>query len=181
MKVGIVSDSHQNLVNLKEAGNFLYMQGVEILVHLGDNFDDMITLKDLSLEKIIIPGVYTLKYYHSTDIPNRLIKKWEGWKVLLTHSPKSHENDLTTDLKPEEITRGKEVDVVIYGHTHIPKARKEKGIIWINPGHLKDEDKKGYKPTMAIVEFNPGNLKVKIIELVSKKEFLSGHFSKTIE
>jgi putative phosphoesterase len=177
MKIGVVSDSHQNLANLKKAGDFLSKEGIEILVHLGDDFDDMAIFKDINLEKIIIPGVYTLKYYHSPDIPNRLIKKWEGWKVLLTHSPKSHENDLPTDLKPEEITGKSEVDIVIYGHTHIPRVEKEKGIIWINPGHLKDEDKKGYPPTMAILYFTPGNLKVKIIELGTKKEFISENFS----
>jgi len=32
--------------------------------------------------------------------------------------------------------------VIAYGHTHIPEAKFEKGVLWVNPGHLKTKIKR---------------------------------------
>jgi len=73
---------------------------------------------------------------------------------LLTHTPSSHEHDSPQDIKPEETSSSGQVDAVFYGHTHIPKAEIKDGILWLNPGHLRPSDKRGYPPSYAIVEIN---------------------------
>jgi predicted phosphodiesterase len=41
---------------------------------------------------------------------------------------------------------------VLYGHSHIPEISQHQGILFVNPGHLKDSDKKGYSASYAVLE-----------------------------
>jgi len=86
---------------------------------------------------------------------------------LITHTECCHENDLPDDIKPEELVSKKAVDVVLYGHTHIPRIEQRQSALYINPGHLKTEDKKGYPPTIAVVDFKD-QISVNIFNLMSK-------------
>ena len=72
---------------------------------------------------------------------------------MITHTECCHENDLPDDIKPEEIVSKKAVDIILHGHAHIPRIEQKQSILYINPGHLKTEDKKGYPPTVAVVDF----------------------------
>jgi hypothetical protein len=153
MKVGVVSDSHGEVENLKKAAEMLVEDHkVRVIVHLGDNFDDPEVLKHLDVRIVKVPGVFSA-YYQDNNILNRKVESFHDKKVLITHTESSHENDLPGDIKPEEITKEKKVDVVLYGHTHIPAVDEKQGILYINPGHLKTEDKKGFPPTFAVVDF----------------------------
>jgi len=168
MKIGIVSDSHGEVENLKDAVDWLVDGGAEKIIHLGDDYDDA---EGLKIEVIRVPGVFS-RYYKDPEIPNRRIEEIEGWRVLLTHTEQSHENDLPTDIKPEEVIERREVELVLCGHTHIPKIEEKGGILYINPGHLKKKDKKGYPPSFASVEFTREKVDAKIIDLKSKEIIL---------
>jgi putative phosphoesterase len=154
MRVGVVSDSHGEIENLRKAGRWLIdKQNVEVIVHLGDNYDDAYTLENLDVQLIKVPGVFS-NYYKRKDIPNRIIETFNDIKVLITHTECCHENDIPGDLKPEELVSKKGVDVILYGHSHIPRIEQKHSILYINPGHLKTEDKKGYPSSFAVVDFD---------------------------
>ncbi len=170
MKVGLLSDSHGELENLRRAAKVLADQ-VELIVHLGDDWDDCRVLEEMGLKFIRVPGVFS-SYYQAPQIANRRIEKFNHWKVLLSHTSTSHKNDLPQDMKPEVVVARREVDVVLYGHTHIPKIEKSQGILWVNPGHLKPEDRKGYSPSYAILDFGPQEVWVRIFGL-EKGEILA--------
>jgi len=160
MKVGILSDSHGNIRNLEEAAKWLMEEEkVDVLVHLGDNYDDTKVLEKFKVKLIRVPGVFS-SYYKDPAIPNRLIKTFNEKKVLISHTQSSHQNDLPEDLKPEEIIDKKEVDMAWVGHTHIPKIEDREGVLILNPGHLKSEDKKGYLPSFGLVVFEEKIAKV---------------------
>ena len=59
------------------------------------------------------------------------------------------------------------MDVVAFGHTHIPEAKLENGVLWLNPGHLKDSDKRGYGPSFAILDIDKDSARVLLIDLRS--------------
>lgn len=170
MKIGVVSDSHGYIENLTAALKAMREAGAEVIVHLGDNYDDM---KDLSASQgavvVQVPGVFSA-YYRDPGIPNRLIEEWEEVKVLLTHTPGVHANDLPTDLNPDEVISRGEVRLILFGHTHIPEAKEEGGVLWVNPGHLKDEDKKGYPPSYALLEIEGEEVKARIVDLFGGRE-----------
>ncbi len=177
MKVGVVSDSHGNLGYLKQAAKKLIEEEAKLVIHLGDDYDDTQAVEELPIELVKIPGVFS-HYYKDPRIPNRLIKEFTGWKVLITHSPTAHENDLPTDRKPEDIVAEEGIDVVLHGHTHIPRIEEKNEVLWINPGHLKTEDKKGYPPSFALIDFDENQVKARIIDLAKGEEILTKIFSK---
>jgi len=153
MRVGVVSDSHGEIENLRKAARWLIdNQNVEVIIHLGDNYDDTSVLENLGVRIVKVPGVFS-SYYQDREIPNRIVETFNDRRVLITHTECCHENDLPEDIKPEEIVNKKAVDVVFSGHTHIPRIKKRQCILYINPGHLKTEDKKGYPPSVAVVDF----------------------------
>ncbi len=172
MKVAVVSDTHGNLENLTKLTNYLIENKISTLIFLGDECEDIEAVKHLFSEVIWVPGVYC-SHYQDKSIPHRIIKKFCNVNVLITHTPTSHINDFPDDIKPEKVTK-QQVDIVLYGHTHIPNIETKSGIIWINPGHLKNEDKKTPYPSFAIIDFL--NRNVKIFNLFTKQEILSAVF-----
>lgn len=161
MKVGVLSDSHGNTKNLEEAAKWLIeSEKVDLLIHLGDNYRDCQALEKMGTKLIKVPGVFDLEYRAEPEIPHRLIETFDGKKVLISHSEESHKNDFPEDLKPEELISKKEIDLALVGHTHIPKIEDREGILLLNPGHLKLEDKKGYFPSFGLVDFEKKIAKV---------------------
>jgi putative phosphoesterase len=170
MRIGVVSDSHGQAENLRRAVRAMSEAGVELIAHLGDDYDDVKALSDRGGTPITqVPGVFST-YYQDPAIPNRIVEEWAGVRVLLTHTLGAHEKDLPTDLTPEEVVARKEVRMVLFGHSHIPAVKEEGGVIWVNPGHLKDEDKKGYPPTYALLEVADAEIRVRIIDLFAGRE-----------
>ena len=161
-KLGVISDTHKHIANLSKAIKYLKEQGVETFLHLGDDYSDV---DDTGERDVIrVPGVFS-DAYQDAKIPNRRIENVVGWRFLLTHTVSSHPNDLPGDPKPEDLIRKQRVHVVLYGHTHIPDVKQEASVIFINPGHLKNEDKKGFPPTFAYLELTVDKLLVRILTL----------------
>ncbi|MDD2555688.1 MAG: YfcE family phosphodiesterase [Syntrophaceticus sp.] len=173
MLIGIVSDTHGELENLKDAAwKLAYNWHVKTIAHLGDECEDVDAIRDMSLKMIEVPGVYC-QQYQDPSIPNRMIKEIEGKKVLFTHTPETHKNDLSEDQDPQQLAREGKVDVIAFGHTHIPEAKVENGVLWVNPGHLKDSDKRGHPPSFAILDIDKDNVRVLLIDLKSGDIFES--------
>jgi putative phosphoesterase len=175
MKVGITSDTHKHLENFSRAVQEMRKLGAEMIIHLGDDYIDCNEIGEAEI--IRVPGVYG-DQYQDPDIPNRRIVEIAGWQVLMSHTRDAHPNDLEGDLSPESLIQCKQVDVVLYGHTHIPDASMDRGVVFINPGHLKDEDKKGSPATYALVEFNEHDVTVKIYRLTDNAPFMQEQFGR---
>lgn len=159
MNLGLISDTHNTIGNLDKAIKKLKEIGVEKIIHLGDNYTDIDEIGETEILRV--PGVFS-ECYQNPNILNRIVCFFSGWRVLISHTVSSHPNDLKNDIKPEEYIQDKKIDVVLYGHTHIPNIKKEGEIIYVNPGHLKDEDKKGHPPTFGLLEFTEKDIVIKI-------------------
>jgi hypothetical protein len=57
-------------------------------------------------------------------------------------------------------------------------VKQEAGIIYINPGHLKNEDKKGFPPTFAYLELTIDKLLVRVFTLRDYAVFKESRFRK---
>ncbi len=163
LKLGVFSDTHKHIKNLSRALDFLKGQGANVFIHLGDDYTDPDETGEHDFVRV--PGVFS-EVYADKKIPNRLIKNIVGWRVLLTHTVSSHPNDLPEDLKPEDIINGRRADAVFFGHTHVPEIKEDGGIIFVNPGHMKNEDKRGFPPTFAYIELSMNRMIVRIHKLV---------------
>ena len=174
----VVADTHGEIENLRKtfrkAVNNLH---AETFIHLGDNYDDMRAVESENIEIIQVPGIFS-SYYQKNKPDNRIIRQLEGWKFLLSHTPVADAKDLPTDINPQLTAQSDTVDVLLHGHTHIPEIATEPGYIRINPGNLRQNDKKGYPPTFCILDAQPNTLDIKIYQLYSDEIFLSHKFMK---
>jgi len=177
MKIGVLSDTHGNIPYLEKAIDLLRQEEVDKIIHLGDDYEDIDFALELDLPIIRVPGVYS-GYYKDKSIPHRRVGELVGWKVLLTHSPTPHENDLPADLAPEDMVRSEVIETVLYGHTHIPKIEEKDGVVWFNPGHLRIEDKKGYPASWGIIDFQPDRIQCKIVVLQNGKNLFAERYPK---
>jgi uncharacterized protein len=159
MIVGVVSDTHGNLEGMLRLADRLKSLGVNTVLHLGDDYQDMDTLAQAGLEVLGVPGLYCPEY-RDPDIPNRRIVELWGVKFLLTHTQARTAYDGPEDPDPEMACY--EVDVVLFGHTHAPKLAEHQGIIWINPGHLRHRTDRGHPPSFALLHISPPELKVQV-------------------
>lgn len=177
MKIGLISDTHNNIEYLKGvAQKFANEYKVDKVIFLGDECEDAeVFLAYPEIEVISVPGVFC-EHYKDRNIENRKIIEIEGIKILITHTKESHSNDLPDDIKPEDVIKSKEVKMVFYGHTHIPDISEIEGIIFVNPGHLKKEDKKGYSPSFGIIEFKKGKLEIEIVDFLKNEKIKSEEF-----
>ena len=164
--LGVVSDTHGSIELLKKTVEKLVKEfKVKAVAHLGDNYDDMEHLKELSVKKYLVPGVFS-DHYTDTAIPNRLFLSLLGWRILLSHTPTPHQNDIEGDIDPEEAVEKRKIDILLYGHTHIPTAEVRNGVLVMNPGNLKEDDKK-HPPTYGLLKLTLKQAEVKIFDAES--------------
>jgi putative phosphoesterase len=164
LKLAVISDTHGNLRGLRKAvGDIIAGKQADLFIHLGDDYRDAEVFDEFGASYLRVPGVFS-DYYVDRSVPNRVIQDLEGWRFLLTHTRRSHINDLRKDPKPEALITGKKIDVVLYGHSHIPEIATDDGILFVNPGHLKGDDKKGHSASYAILDIGDDEITATLVE-----------------
>ena len=153
MKILVISDTHGELDNVKQILDIAKKENVNLVIHLGDDVKDVEILEKEGLNVVKVPGVFE-DIYRKPETKRRIVLELHDLKLLLSHTDTRHENDLPSDIDPQEALSKGEVQVLLHGHTHIPKIELRGDKLIINPGHLKKSDKKGYPPTYAIIEIN---------------------------
>jgi uncharacterized protein len=171
MRVGVVSDTHGNVQGMRRLAQMLKARGVATVLHVGDDYRDLDTLKENGLEVIGVPGVYC-REYGDPAVPNRLVVELGGLKMLLTHTARRHKHDGPDDPDPQTLAR--QVQIVLFGHTHVPALEERRGVLWLNPGHLKDRPDRGHPPTYALLELSPAEAGVEIRRLEDDHLVLQG-------
>jgi putative phosphoesterase len=118
--IGIISDTHALL--RKEAVNAL--SGSDLVLHAGDIGDPDIIKRLESIAPVIAVRGNVDVTEALSKFPLKKIIRIGGKQILLVH------NISDMDIKPEE----KNIDIVVYGHSH--KAAKEikNGVLYFNPG-----------------------------------------------
>ncbi len=186
MKIYIVSDTHGCVRNIEKFISYIVNTEYDTVVHLGDDSKDCEVFSNHKINYISVPGVYE-DIYTLAGTQRRKIVNFSNLFVLLTHTIKRHENDPVDEPSPEELKRL--VDCIFFGHTHVPEIKiepvetvlekKNKFVILVNPGHLKDYDKRGFLPTFAEVNISYPEIDVEIKSLVDfsilmKEKFVFG-------
>lgn len=161
MRIGIISDTHGNSKYLSEVVQFLKENcDVDKIYHLGDHYKDKKFLEQLGIEYIIVPGLYDPEYVIE-NIPNIIVDKIEGFHVVLTHSV--DEIDLNKKIY-------KKCKIICHGHTHNWQVELIDGVLYINPGHLKEETHKGRIASFAFLSIDSFFIRVRVFDI--KKNLL---------
>ena len=134
MKIGVVSDTHNNLGNVREIVRLFNAAGVDRVVHTGD-ITKAKTLDVLAGLDAPLYGVYgnndvereTLDAsaarhaFVFRDPPLEL--DWAGRRIVVVHDPR--------DLR--HLTNN-EHDLALHGHTHMVRCERQDKALIFNPG-----------------------------------------------
>lgn len=131
MRIGVVSDTHRNASSIELLGEKI--KAMDVLIHLGDNVDDISTIKKYYKGKIInVKGNCDF----STKTPNERVEEIGGKKIFLTHGHRYSVKENLLKLRYKALETDSKI--VLYGHTHIAKIDFEEGIWYINPGSASE-------------------------------------------
>lgn len=136
MRIGLVSDTHDNLPLAIQAAALFRREGVERVFHLGD-VTDPATLAPFE----VFPLVVLQGNNDAEPWPTSWREEIAGLRVGATHG----------HLRPllRELTVG--CDVVLHGHTHQRRAERVGEALVVNPGALYRTP----RPTVALLDL-PG-------------------------
>jgi len=153
-KILVLADTHKNFIGLDYI--LPKMKESDYVIHLGDNESDMDKYKkDLGKKLISVKG-----NCDSMAPSSDKIMEIEGVKFLITHGNKYKVKNNMVNLTTEATI--KEVQVVLYGHTHLAEISTTDDIMFINPGTLES---KASKKTYAELTVADGKVLPKIVEV----------------
>ena len=145
MRIGVISDTHRDINSIERLGEKI--RDLDVLIHLGDNVEDVALLKKHYKGKIInVRGNCDF----AAGTPNDLVEEICGKKFFLTHGHRYGVKENLLRLRYMALETG--ADIVLYGHTHIGQIDFEEGIWYINPGSVS-EPRDGAR-SYAIININ---------------------------
>ena len=163
MRLAILSDIHDNLVNLDICLRWLRQEKIKKIIFCGD-LTNAETLDRFAAnftgEIFIIRG--NIELYEATQLSAYPHLRDRGQigreiigslKIAFCHEPKKIETILKDAAAPEP-------DFIFYGHTHKPWIEKRGAIIIANPGNLAGS---WHQATFAVLDTETKKLELKIM------------------
>lgn len=164
MRIGILSDSHDNLPALLRAVNELQADGIDTAVFCGD-FCSPIPALLMGESRMNIHAVFgntddrpkitrladtrfpNLKVYQDSD---ESVLDVAGRKLAFYHFP----------WLADALARTGDYDAVFYGHTHVAKEERRGKTLLLNPGELL-----GWKgaPTYAVYDTDADAADIRVL------------------
>jgi putative phosphoesterase len=162
MKIAIISDSHDNEINLIRALTLINKEKVSALIHCGDvcSINTLNLILNNFKKNIYIAlgnGDFNLNQVKFKNKNLKIFKDFGSFKISnkkigITHFPDFIQKKLLSDSKNN-------YDLIFYGHTHKPWQDKINNTLIINPGNICGLF---YKPTFALCDLNKLVLKLVI-------------------
>lgn len=130
MKIGILSDTHNNIDKISKAINFFNLQQVEIVLHAGD-FSSPTSAKYFSNLNSSFISIFGNNDFQEYDLTKTI-----SVFGIISRPPYTFVLDNKSFLLTHYLyyTSNNNVDFIIHGHTHKPQIKKLKNTIYINPG-----------------------------------------------
>jgi len=132
MEILVISDSHGRPGVIPPL-LALYKDRVKAVLHTGDHDMDLLYLKDttdLPLEAVA----------GNTDngllSPREKILTFGGKKIFMTHG--SNHNFINGKIGLINLAVNRDVDICLFGHSHVSEIFEKHGIFFMNPGSLKE-------------------------------------------
>ena len=133
MKIGIISDTHDNMPKIATAVRLFNNEGVDLVLHAGD-FISPITADKFASLKAPFVGVFGNNDGERLYLTKRFKKigpiypdhhefEFDGKRGVIMHEPKFI----------DALVKSETYDLVVYGHTHEIDIREGKTLV-INPG-----------------------------------------------
>ena len=169
MRIGVVSDTHDNIEMAKRSGKILRDKGVDMIVHLGDWIAPFTLVELASSFEGKIVGVYgnndgekiglqrVASMYNAELYEPPYTLEIDDKRLLLVHGWGSPEH--TREIVEALASSGR-WNAVLYGHTHQADHRVINGVILLNPGTASGILN---KPSIAVLDLK--DMSVEVIQL----------------
>ena len=148
-RIGIISDTHGLLRPEAE----LRLAGVDHIVHAGDIGRPEIVdaLRRIAPVTAIRGNVDSGEW--AREYPDTTLLRLAGKSIYILH-----------DLKTLQAELGAGIDVIVSGHSHIPKIETVRGVLYLNPGSA---GRRRFKLpiTLATLDVMPDGLRPEIHDL----------------
>ena len=157
MKILVISDTHGDIENAEKL--IRRSNGINLIIHLGDYFRDAQRLSDMFPE-IPFEYIYGNSDFMIGDIPAEKSLEYCGKKIFITHG---HRYSVKWDYdklskKAEEMN----VDLLLFGHTHVADLIKNGKYYLVNPGSISDP-RDDTNESYAIIEIEEDKVKPTIM------------------
>ena len=147
MKILILTDIHGHERNLKKVVEKVGQ--TDLFIHLGDieGHEDYIeALADCPVHMVSGNNDFF------SDLPREEEFQLGRYRVLITHGHYYGVSVGTDRLKEE--ARSRNIDIVMYGHTHRPEIDIDDHVTVLNPGSLSYPRQWGRKPSYMLMEID---------------------------
>ena len=144
LRIFVLADTHNRLPEtVKEIA-----KDADEIWHLGDVCSETILdeLRAIAPQVIVVRGNCDSNY----EWPLVVDLARNGLKFRLQHIPPDHWPD--------------DVDLVLHGHTHVPRNERRGSVLFLNPGCVTRANQ-GAPPSVAWLEIANGNISWKLIPL----------------
>ena len=158
MKIGIISDTHDNIENILKAVKEFNSRHVDIVIHAGD-FISPIAVESFAGIKLVgilgnndtdIHGLISAFNKINGELKGEIFEAvYDGIKLVIYHG--------TSSTKKEFLIKSGKYDMVICGHTHRKASNKIGRTIVVNPGSAKGWFL-GFYATIAILDTHTRNI-----------------------
>lgn len=147
MKILVVSDTHGHTKNLERV--LEKVGDIDLFIHCGDleGGEDYIR----ALVEVPCYMVAGNNDWFS-DLQREMEISVDDYRIWITHG-----NNYGVSMGPERLLEeaaARNVDVVMYGHTHRPLIEYQDNIVIVNPGSLSYPRQNGRKPSYLIMEID---------------------------
>jgi len=151
--LGVMSDTHGNRALMERvARQLLGTHRAEILIHLGDDFDDAKALAAWVPELRMVPGLWC-REYRDRSVPSVWVETFADVPVACAHA----DHDL-----PAHAAKAR---LAMHGHSHVAMVEERGRTIWLNPGHLKANVDRGQRASFATVSLEGDGIEITICEM----------------
>lgn len=149
--VGVISDTH----GLLRPEALEALRGSDLILHCGDVGDGSILEALETLAPVVAIRGNTDRGDLARALPDTQAVEVAGHLLYILHDIGS------LDLRPD--TAG--FSAVLYGHTHQPEIREDRGVLYFNPGSAGHR-RFDYPITLGRIRVHAGGLEPEVVDLL---------------
>lgn len=136
MRIGILADTHLRAGQHLPARVYQELVNTQLILHAGDILTAQL-LEDLSYLAPVRAVRGNCDGWELAHLPTKDTMEIEGWRIGLVHGNAGVGK--TTPDRALNTFAGDNVNIVVFGHSHIPYLQQKDGILLFNPGSPTDK------------------------------------------
>lgn len=167
MRIIILADTHMpRMAKVWPAALLPYLEQADHIIHAGDLQDSRVldSLSSFAPVTAVSGNIDSSELIDS--LPKKQLLTFHGLKIGLTHG---HGKGKTTEQRAKLAFEGEHLDLLIFGHSHIPVHKEEAGLVLFNPGSPTDKRRQEQFSFGELIVEEDGTWSLKHINYDDKK------------